>query len=45
MGYKKCGSIDEVNISRAELDAKADACGASADDGDTAVDALSLIHI
>ena len=38
MGYKKCGTIDEVNIFRAELDAKANACEASADDGDTAVD-------
>ena len=39
IGYKKCGSIDEVNTFRAEQDAKADACEASADDGDTAVDA------
>ena len=38
-GYKKCNNIDEVNDFRAELDAKADACEASADDGDTAVDA------
>ena len=39
MGYKKCGSIDEVNTFRAEQDAKADACEAPADDGDTAVGA------
>ena len=39
IGYKKCGSIDEVNTFRAEHHAEADACEASADDGDTAVDA------
>ena len=39
IGYKKCGSIDEVNTFRAQQDAEADESDASADDGHAAADA------